>query len=379
MKDINQQALDLHKKFKGKITTKLRDTSEITREKLSAYYSPGVAAVSQAIAEDKSKLRDYTWTNNLVAVISDGSAVLGLGDIGAKASMPVMEGKALLFKHFAGIDSIPIILDAHTPGEIIATIKNIAPSFGAINLEDIAAPKCFEIEERLKTELDIPVFHDDQHGTAIVVLAGLINAMKITGRNLRDAKIVIAGAGAAGTAIVKLLHLYAEPRMFAVDSKGIISKNRSDLNQEKKELLKYTNHSNIDGSLSDIIKGADIFIGVSKAGLLTSHMVKSMDKDAIIFALANPTPEIMPGEAKTAGATIVATGRSDFPNQVNNAVAFPGIFRGALDNGVKKITDQHKIAAAEAIADLVETPTADEIIPSVFDERLVPAIANVIR
>jgi len=379
MNDNDKRALDLHKKFKGKITTTLRDNSEITREKLSAYYSPGVAAVSQAIAKDEAKLREYTWTNNLVAVISDGSAVLGLGNIGPKASMPVMEGKALLFKHFADIDSVPITLDVHTPDEIVATIKNIAPSFGAINLEDIAAPQCFEIEERLKEELDIPVFHDDQHGTAIVVLAGLINAMKVTGKDLHDTKIVIAGAGAAGTAIIKLLYLYAKPQILAVDSKAIISKNREDLNQEKKELLKYTNHSDINGSLEDAIKGADIFIGVSKAGLLTGKMVNTMNKKAIIFALANPNPEIMPNEAKKAGATIIATGRSDFPNQVNNAVAFPGIFRGALDNGIKKITDSHKIAAAKAIASLIDNPSEDEIIPYVLDKRLVPVIANVIR
>ncbi len=378
MIDNNKRALELHKKFKGKITTKLRDEGEMTREKLSAYYSPGVAAVSQEIALDESKLPEYTWTNNLVAVISDGSAVLGLGNIGPKASMPVMEGKALLFKHFADIDSIPITLNVHTPDEIVATIKNIAPSFGAINLEDIAAPQCFEIEERLKKELDIPVFHDDQHGTAIVVLAGLINAMKVTGRNLADAKIVVVGAGAAGTAIIKLLHLYANPRIFAVDSRGIISKNRDDLNQEKKDLLQYTNLSDIDGSLEDIIAGADIFIGVSKAGLLTTKMVSSMDKNPIIFALANPNPEIMPDEAKKAGAAIIATGRSDFPNQVNNAVAFPGIFRGALNNGVKMITDKHKIAAAETIANLVENPSEDEIIPYVLDKRLVPAIARAI-
>lgn len=374
----NDLAVELHAKYKGKITTTLRDQTEMTREKLSAYYTPGVAHISKLVAEDESNYKKFTWVNNLVAVISDGSAVLGLGDIGPKGSMPVMEGKALLFKHFAGIDSIPIVLDVHTADEIVETVKNIAPSFGGINLEDIAAPKCFEIEERLKEMLDIPVFHDDQHGTAVVVLAGLINAMKVTGRTLSDAKIVIAGAGAAGTAIIKLLHLYAKPRMFAVDSKGIISVNRTDLNSEKKKLLEFTNLSGIDGSLEDIMQGADIFIGVSKAGLLSEDIVKSMDKNPIIFAMANPTPEIMPDVAKQAGVAVMATGRSDFPNQVNNAVAFPGIFRGALDNNVTKITDQHKIAAAEAIAGLIEHPTADEIIPSVFDDRLVPAIAKVI-
>jgi malate dehydrogenase (oxaloacetate-decarboxylating) len=374
--DVNQQALDIHKKFKGKITTALRDTP--TAETLRLYYTPGVGGVSKYVAEHPETLRDYTWTNNLVAVISDGSAVLGLGNIGPRGAMPVMEGKAMLFKHFAGIDSVPIVLDVHSADEIVQTVKAIAPSFGGINLEDIAAPICFEVEDRLKKELDIPVMHDDQHGTAIVVLAGLINAMKVTGRKLEDAKIVVAGAGAAGTAIIKLLHLYAKPRIFAVDSKGVISKNRTDLNTEKQELLKYTNLSGVDGSLEEILQGADTFIGVSKAGLLTGDMVKSMDKDAVIFALANPTPEILPDEAKAAGAAIVATGRSDFPNQVNNALAFPGIFRGALDNQVKAITDEHKIAAATVIASLVENPGPDNIIPSVFDDRLVPAISKVI-
>ena len=374
--DVNEQALELHKKFKGKITTSLRDTP--TADTLRLYYTPGVGGVSKYVAEHPETLRDYTWTNNLVAVISDGSAVLGLGNIGPRGSMPVMEGKAMLFKHFANIDSVPIILDVHTPDEIVATVKAIAPSFGGINLEDIAAPQCFEIEDRLKKELDIPVMHDDQHGTAIVVLAGLMNAVKVTGRTLADAKIVVVGAGAAGTAIIKLLHLYAKPRIFAVDSKGIISKNRTDLNDEKKQLLEFTNLSGIDGSLEDILQGADVFIGVSKAGLLTSAMVKSMDKNPIIFALANPTPEIMPDEALAAGAAVVATGRSDFPNQINNALAFPGIFRGALDNRVKAITDEHKIAAAEVIASLVDEPTATKIIPPVFDDRLVPAIAKVI-
>lgn len=375
--DTNQEALALHKKFGGKITIGLRDTP--TKETLRLYYSPGVGAVSSEVAEHPERLRDYTWTNNLVAVISDGSAVLGLGNIGPKGAMPVMEGKAMLFKHFAGVDAVPIVLDVHSPDEIVAAVKAIAPSFGGINLEDIAAPQCFEIEERLKAELDIPVMHDDQHGTAIVTLAGLINAMKVTGRELRDAKIVVVGAGAAGTAIIKLLHAYAKPRMFAVDSKGVISKNRTDLNEEKKALLQYTNTSGADGSLEEILEGADVFIGVSKAGLLTADMIKTMDKDPIIFALANPVPEIMPDIAKAAGASIIATGRSDFPNQVNNALAFPGIFRGALDNNVQKITDAHKIAAAEALAALVEHPNADEIIPSAFDERVALAVAAVIK
>lgn len=375
--DYNQLALELHEKYKGKITTTLRDVSELTRDNLSAYYTPGVAAVSSAIANDPSLLPRYTWTNNLVAVISDGSAVLGLGDIGPKGSMPVMEGKALLFKHFADIDSVPITLDVHTADEIVATIKAIAPSFGAINLEDIAAPKCFEVEDRLKAELDIPVFHDDQHGTAVVVLAGLINAMKVTGKTLAECKVVTIGAGAAGTAIMKLLHKYGVGSIVAVDSKGIIGSSRDDLNDEKKALLPFLDVSK-SGSLSDAIAGADIFIGVSKPNLLTEDMIHTMAANPVIFALSNPAPEIMPDVAKAAGAAVVATGRSDFPNQVNNAIAFPGIFRGALDNGVKMITDEHKIIAAETIAGLVEDPTSDEIIPSVFDDRLVAAIASVI-
>ena len=375
--NYDEPALSQHKAYKGKITTKLRDESPVTREKLSTYYTPGVAAVSKAIAEDESLLPVYTWTNNLVAVISDGSAVLGLGNIGPKGSMPVMEGKALLFKQFADIDSVPIILDVHTPDEIVATVKAIAPSFGAINLEDIAAPQCFEIEERLKAECDIPIFHDDQHGTAVVVLAGLINSMKVTGKKLSDCKIVIIGAGAAGTAITKLLHAYGVGSIVAVDSKGIVSSSRTDLNSEKQALLEYIDAS-ASGTLEDALRGADIFIGVSKPDLLTAEMVKTMNPGPIIFALSNPNPEIMPDIAHEAGAAVVATGRSDFPNQVNNALAFPGIFRGALDKGVRKITDEHNIAAAEAIASLIENPTASEVIPSVFDTRLVPAIAKVI-
>ncbi|MEP6710175.1 MAG: NADP-dependent malic enzyme [Candidatus Saccharibacteria bacterium] len=376
--DYDELALQLHEQYKGKIAIRLRDTDELTKEKLSAYYSPGVAAVSRAIADDASLLPTYTWTNNLVAVVSDGSSVLGLGNIGPKASMPVMEGKALLFKHFADIDSVPITLDVHTPDEIVATVKAIAPSFGAINLEDIGAPQCFEIEDRLKKELDIPVFHDDQHGTAVVVLAGLINAMKVVGKNLSETKIVIIGAGAAGTAITKLIHLYASPQIIAVDSKGVIGAHREDLNKEKKMLLQFVDQS-ATGSLQDAIANADIFIGVSRPGLLTNKMIKTMAEKPVVFALANPTPEIMPDIAKKAGVAVIATGRSDFPNQVNNAVAFPGIFRGALDNSVKQITDQHKVAAAEAIASLIEIPDADHIIPDVFDTRLVPTVAGMIR
>ena len=376
--DYNKLALELHEKYKGKITTSLRDKEELNRDKLSAYYSPGVGAVSQAIAENPADLPKYTWTNNLVAVISDGSAILGLGNLGPKAAMPVMEGKALLFKHFADVDAVPIVLDVHEPEEIIATVKAIAPSFGAINLEDIAAPKCFEIEERLKAELDIPVFHDDQHGTAVVVLAGLINAAKLTGRNLADCKFVVIGAGAAGTAIIKLLNLYGAKNIVAVDSRGIVGKSRTDLNAEKTALLEYVDASQ-SGSIEDAITDADVFIGVSRAGLLTPELVKKMAKDPIVFALANPVPEIMPDVAKQAGVAIIGTGRSDFPNQVNNSLAFPGIFRGALDHGVKKITDQHKLAAAEALANLVENPTVDKVVPTAFDKGVVEAIANVIR
>ena len=376
--DYNKLALELHEKYKGKITTALRDNGEIDRDKLSAYYSPGVGAVSQAIAENPADLPKYTWTNNLVGVISDGSAILGLGDLGPKAAMPVMEGKALLFKHFANVDAVPIVLDVHQPEEIIAAVKAIAPSFGAINLEDIAAPKCFEIEERLKAELDIPVFHDDQHGTAVVVLAGLINSMKVVGKNLPDCKVVMIGAGAAGTAIAKLLYAYGVHNIYAVDSRGIISDARDDLNAEKTALKQYLK-TDINGSLNDAITDADIFIGVSKPGLLTPEMVAKMAKNPVVFALANPIPEIMPDIAKEAGVAVIATGRSDFPNQINNSLAFPGIFRGALDHGVKKITDEHKLAAAEALAALVEYPTADEVIPSPFDERVVPAVADVIR
>lgn len=374
----DKKALDKHRHLKGKIEIALKDNLD-TKDQLSIYYTPGVAAVSNYVAQHPKEARNYTWINNNVAIISDGSAVLGLGDIGPYGALPVMEGKSMLFKHFANIDAVPIVLDVHSADEIVSAVEAISPSFGGINLEDIAAPICFEVEERLKKSLKIPVMHDDQHGTAIVVLAGLMNAMKVTGRKLTNAKIVVVGAGAAGTAIVKLLHKYAQPRIFVFDSKGIISAKRKDLNGEKKELLEYSNKSCFSGSLESVLaEGADVFIGVSKAGLLTIDMVKSMDANPIIFAMANPSPEIMPDEAKRAGAAIVATGRSDFPNQINNALAFPGIFRGALDNKVSTITDDHKIAAALAIANLVDNPTPDQIIPSVLDPRLVPAIAKVI-
>lgn len=375
--DYKEKALQKHKELRGKISLQLKDSLD-TQDKLSIYYTPGVAAVSSYVAEHPGEARDYTWINNNVAVVSDGSAVLGLGNIGPLGALPVMEGKAMLFKHFANIDAVPIVLDVHAVDEIVSTVKALAPSFGGINLEDIAAPICFEVEDRLKTELNIPVMHDDQHGTAVVVLAGLINAARITARSLQKSRVVVMGAGAAGVAVAKLLHKYAQPTIIAVDSKGIIEPSRSDLNAEKRTLLEFGGTDSKPGSLADAMKDADIFIGVSKAGLLSADMVRTMAKDPIIFAMANPVPEIMPDEAKKAGAAVVATGRSDFPNQVNNALAFPGIFRGALDNHVTKITDEHKIAVAEAIAGLVQDPTPEHIIPSVLDDRLVPTIAKVI-
>lgn len=374
--DYGKLALDKHKELRGKIAIKLKDVPD-SREKLSIYYTPGVGAVSSYVAEHPDEARDYTWLNNTVAVVSNGTAVLGLGDIGPYGALPVMEGKAMLFKHFANIDAVPIVLNATTADEIVAATKAIAPSFGGINLEDIAAPICFEVEERLKSELKIPVMHDDQHGTAIVTLAGLINATKLTGRSLKDCKIVLVGAGAAGVAIAKLIHLYAGADIVAVDSKGIIGPGRTGLNTEKQTLLTF-NKSGHSGSLADAAAGADIFIGVSQPGLLTAEMVKTMAQDPIIFAMANPVPEIMPDEAKAGGAAVVATGRSDFPNQVNNSLAFPGIFRGALDHRVTSITDKHKIAAAEAIAALVPKPTTDMIIPGPFTPGLVEAVSAVI-
>jgi len=375
--DYGKTALDKHKQLKGKIEVTLKDTLD-SKEKMSIYYTPGVGTVSDYVAKHPNEARDYTWLNNSVAVISDGSAVLGLGNIGPYGALPVMEGKSMLFKHFAGIDAVPIVLDVHTADEIIEAVKAIAPSFGGINLEDIAAPICFEVEDRLAEELPIPVFHDDQHGTAVVTLAGLINATKLTGKKLENTRIVVVGAGAAGTAIMKLLDKYAHPEILAVDSKGIISGDRDNLNEPKKALLEFTNKNNVGGSLEDAVKGADIFIGVSQPGLLTPAMIQTMGKDPIIFAMANPVPEIMPEEAKKAGAAIVATGRSDFANQVNNSLAFPGIFRGALDNRVRQITDEHKIAAAEAIASLVPNPTSDEIIPGPFTKGLVDTVSKVI-
>lgn len=377
MTDFKEEALKKHRQLRGKIAVELKDTPD-DRDKLSIYYTPGVAAVSERIAKYPQEAGDYTWINNSVAVISDGSAVLGLGNIGPRASLPVMEGKCMLFKHFAGIDAVPIVLDVHSADEIVAAVKAIAPSFGGINLEDIAAPVCFEVEDRLAQELPSPVMHDDQHGTAVVVLAGLINAAKLVGKQLKDCKVVISGAGAAGVAVAKLLGKYAQPKIIMTDSKGIIYKGRPGLNESKRRLAELTNPQKITGDLAGAVKGADIFIGVSQPGLLTPAMVKSMAKDPIIFAMANPTPEIMPDEARTAGAAVVATGRSDFPNQVNNALAFPGIFRGALDNQVSQITDDHKIAAAEAIAGLIKHPSVDKVIPAIDDTRLVPEIAKVV-
>ncbi len=377
MDEIKQQALDIHKKLRGKIEVTLKDNLD-DPEKLKLYYTPGVGAVSTYVAENPSEARDFTWLNNSVAVISDGSAVLGLGNIGPYGALPVMEGKCMLFKQFAAIDAVPIVLDVHTADEIVAAVKAIAPSFGAINLEDIAAPICFEVEERLKAELPTPIMHDDQHGTAVVVLAGLINAMKVVGKNLSDCKVVLVGAGAAGVAIAKLLHKYSGASIIAVDSKGIIEPSRDNLNEEKKLLLEFASDVK-PGSLSDAVHNADVFIGVSQPGLLTPEMIKTMAKDPIVFALANPTPEIMPDLAKEAGVAVMATGRSDFPNQVNNALAFPGIFRGALDNRVRTITDEHKIAAAETIAAFVESPTAEQIIPSIFADGLTEKIADQIR
>lgn len=377
--DHQKEALKRHKEFKGKLGIQAKDKLDST-EQMSVYYTPGVAAVSSYVAENPKKTNEYTWRGNTVAVVSDGSAVLGLGNIGPEGALPVMEGKAMIFKEFAGIDAVPIVLNVNSAEEIISTVKAIAPSFGGINLEDIAAPICFEVEETLKRELDIPVFHDDQHGTAVVVLAGLINACKVTSRDLNSSRIVIVGAGAAGVAVANLLNKYApEAEILAVDSVGILHKDRSSLSEAKQMLLEFTNEGNIRGSLEDAVQEADIFIGVSRPELLTSEMVRSMAKDPIIFALSNPTPEIMPEVAKEAGAAVVATGRSDFPNQVNNSLAFPGIFRGALDNQVKQITDEHKLKAAEALAGLVKAPTAEEIIPGAFTPGLVEAIAQVIK
>ncbi len=376
--NYKKRALKKHRELKGKISVELKDHLD-NMDQLSTYYTPGVGSVSKYIADYPESARELTWINNSVAVISDGSSVLGLGNIGPQASLPVMEGKCMLFKKFAGIDAVPIVLKSQSPKRIIRTITQIAPSFGGINLEDIAAPKCFEIERILKNQLNIPVMHDDQHGTAIVVLAGLINAVKITKKELKKCTVVVNGAGAAGIAIIKLIEKY-EPKVkvIAVDSQGIINSKRKKLDDPKQYLLDRHKIADQEGSLADALVNADIFVGVSRADVLSEEMVKSMNKDPIIFAMANPDPEIHPEIAKRAGAAVVATGRSDFPNQVNNALAFPGIFRGALDNHVNRITNKHKMAAAEVIAGLIKKPTAENIIPSVLDTRLVPAIAKVI-
>lgn len=378
MSDIYQKSLEMHKKFQGKLSTTSLAKLE-TREDLSWAYSPGVAEPCREIQKDETKMYDYTLKSRTVAVISDGSAVLGLGNIGHKASMPVMEGKCVLFKEFAGVDAFPIIVKTQDTEEFIQTVKNIADTFGGINLEDISSPRCFEIEERLKAELDIPVMHDDQHGTAIVTLAGLINACKITNRNFADLKIVINGVGAAGTAIAKLLMLYGAKDVIMVDSNGAIFEGRENLNSEKSQIAKITNQNKISGKLADVIVGRDVFIGVSVAGALTAEMVSTMAKDAIIFAMANPTPEIMPDLAKSAGAKIIGTGRSDFPNQVNNVLAFPGIFKGVLKYNKKQITDEMKIKAAEAIANYITNPNEDQILPNPLDKGVANVVAEAMK
>lgn len=376
--DYGKLSLAIHKKLRGKVGIAPK-AKVASKADLALYYTPGVGAVSTYLAEHKDKLREYTMKRNTVAVVSDGSAVLGLGNIGPEGALPVMEGKAMLFKALAGIDAFPIVLSTQDDEEIIRTVKHIAPVFGGINLEDIAAPRCFEIERRLQEELDIPVMHDDQHGTATIVLAGLINAFKTVKKDMKKSRIVIAGAGAAGNAIAELLLLHGVGDLLMVDSQGIICGERADLNEYKKGLLKRTNKQGICGTLAGALQGADAFVGVSKGGTVTAEHVKSMAKGAIVFALANPVPEIMPDAAEAAGAAVVATGRSDFGNQINNSLGFPGIFRGALDHGVRVITDEMLIRAAKNIAALVKRPTKDRIIPDTFDKRVVPAVARAIK
>ena len=376
-----EKALMLHEQWNGKLDTTAKSKVK-TREDLALAYTPGVAEPCKVIAEDKEAAYKYTWKANTIAVVSDGSAVLGLGNIGPEAAMPVMEGKAVLFKEFGGVNAVPICLDTQDTEEIIKTVTYLAPTFGGINLEDISAPRCFEIEERLKATLDIPVFHDDQHGTAIVVLAGIINALKVIGyKKKEDCKIVVNGAGAAGVAITKLLLSYGFKTAILCDRKGAISSEREDLNSSKKEMLKITNPNDEKGQLADVIKGADIFIGVSGPGTLTSDMVRTMNKDSIIFAMANPVPEIMPDEATAAGARVVGTGRSDFPNQVNNVVAFPGIFKGALEGRARQITEEMKLAAALAIADLVpeDKLSEDNVMPEAFDPQVAVKVAEAVK
>ncbi|OGG51957.1 malate dehydrogenase [Candidatus Kaiserbacteria bacterium RIFCSPHIGHO2_02_FULL_54_11b] len=374
-KDVSKQALALHKKLGGKI--RIVPAAPVrNRADLSLVYTPGVAAVSSYIAKNPRSAREYTIKGRMVAVISDGSAVLGLGNIGALGALPVMEGKCALFKTFADVDAIPLVLDTQDTDEIVKTVLAVAPAFGGINLEDIAAPKCFEIERRVIEALDIPVMHDDQHGTAVVVLAALINAFKVVGKKLQSARIVILGAGAAGAATARLLHAAGAKNIIVLDSKGIVNRSRPE--PHKRELAAF-NTKGIKGGLHDALKGADVLLGVSGPNLVKTADIKLMAKKAIVLAMANPTPEIMPDEAKRGGAMVVGTGRSDFPNQINNSLAFPGIFRGALDHRVRKITDKHKLAAARAIAALVPRPTANRIVPDMFDKRVAKAVAKVIR
>lgn len=375
--DLKEEALKLHEEKKGKF--EMRSKVKVNNKKdLSLAYSPGVAEPCKKIAENEEDSYKYTSRGNVIAVVTDGTAVLGLGDIGPLAAMPVMEGKAILFKEFANVDTIPICLATKDVDEIVKTIKFLEPSFGGINLEDISAPRCFEIEERLKKELNIPVFHDDQHGTAIVVLAGLINSLKIVDKKIEEVKIVLSGAGAAGIAITKLLLAYGAKNIVVCDSKGIIHSGR-ELNDSKKEIAEKTNLEKMTGSLSDAMKGADVFIGVSKAGVLSGEDVKSMKKDSIIFGLANPVPEIMPEIAKENGAKIIATGRSDYPNQINNVLVFPGIFRGMLDYKIKQVDDKIKLAVANAIAETVENLSEENIIPDAFDKKVVSNITEAMK
>lgn len=382
-KNINYSELSLekHKKFKGKIGIISKFGEIKTKEDLSVAYTPGVAAVSTLLNQRPELTSEYSIKANTVAVVSDGSAVLGLGNIGPYGALPVMEGKALLFKEFGNVDAFPIVLETQDPDEIINIVKNIAPGFGGINLEDFSAPKCFYIENKLKEILNIPVMHDDQHGTAIVTLAALINALKLANRTVEETKIVVCGAGAAGTAITKLLSLYGFKNLIVVDSKGIIGKDRTDLNEEKKEFLTFTNSENLSGNLEKAIEGRNVFIGVSGPNVADPEVIKTMGEKPIIFAMANPVPEIDPAKAKEAGAFIMGTGRSDYPNQINNVLAFPGVFRGALNNKVNKITDEMKLAAAKALANYVKESelNTDFILPSPLDKGVVEVIASVIK
>ena len=376
----NEKALLMHEKWNGKLET-VSKTPVKTREDLAIAYTPGVAEPCKVIAKDKEAAYRYTMKANTVAVVSDGSAVLGLGNIGPYAAMPVMEGKAVLFKEFGNVNAVPICLDTQDTEEIIKAVTYLAPGFGGINLEDISAPRCFEIEERLKEILDIPVFHDDQHGTAIVVLAGVINALKVVGKKKEDCRVVVNGAGSAGVAITKLLLTYGFPNIIMCDKVGIVSKDTEGLNRMQKKMTEVTNLNNETGSLADALKGADIFIGVSAPNIVTPEMVASMNRDSILFAMANPVPEIMPDVAKAAGARVVGTGRSDFPNQVNNVVAFPGIFKGALEGRATQITEEMKLAAAEAIAGLVPADklSDDNIMPEAFDPQVAEVVADAVK